>query len=183
MLAGISLLGIAALTMGLRLWNIHTYAEKAAAYVHTLRTLLPKIQGAVPEARYDNTMAALAVEETDFIALLEMPRYGAAMPVAAQWGQTGRYPCRFAGSVYDGTLQIGGTSQKGQFDFYREMSVGDALYLTDMEGNRFAYQVEDIRYEAHADQAALQRREADLKLFIKNEYALEYIIISCGVMR
>ena len=182
-MVGIGLFAAAVVVIGLRQWEIHAYEEKAAAYVHTLRTLLPEVQGAVPEARGDNTMAVLSVEEMEFIGILEMPRYGAAMPVGVQWGQISKYPCRFGGSVYDGTMQIGGTSQDGQFDFYREISVGDAVYFTDMEGDRFAYKVADIRYEKHADQSALQRREADLKLFIKNEYAMEYIIISCDVMR
>lgn len=183
MAAGIILLVATACITGFRQWEIHAYAEKSTAYVQTLRSLLPEVQGAVPEARYDNTMAAFSVEETDFIGILEMPRFGAAMPVGAAWGQSAKYPCHFDGSVYNRTLQLGGTTQKGQFDFYREISVGDVLYFTDVEGNRFAYRVEDIRYEKHADQSALRRREADLKLFIKNEYAFEYIIVFCNVMR
>ena len=96
------------------------------------------------------------------------------------WGSAGKYPCRFSGSIYDGSLQIGATTQQGQYDFYREISVGDAVLFTDMEGNRFSYTVTDIRYEKHADQAALQREDAALTLFIKNIYAFSYIIIYCN---
>ena len=76
-------------------------------------------------------------------------------------------------------MQIGATSQKGQYDFYREVSVGDSVFFTDMEGNRFSYTVMDIRYEKHADQAILQREDSALTLFVKNVYALEYIVIFC----
>jgi hypothetical protein len=78
-------------------------------------------------------------------------------------------------------MQIGGTSQAGQYAFYREISVGDTVCFTDMEGNRFAYSVTDVRYEKRADQAALQRKEAALTLFIKNVYAFEYIIVFCDL--
>ena len=126
-------------------------------------------------------MPVLSVDGTDFIGILEMPRYGSALPVAADWGKVSKYPCCLGGSVYDRSIQIGTTSQKGQYDFYREISAGDTVFFTDMEGNRFCYEVTDIRYESHADQETLQRKDAALTLFIKNVYALEYIVIFCDV--
>ena len=181
-LAGICLLVVA---MGvLILWQrgIQTSAEKAEYYVTTLRTLIPEPQGAVPEERRDNTMPMLSIDGTDFVGLLEIPRYDSALPVCADWGTPAKYPCQFYGSIYDRTMQIGGTSQEGQYDFYRDISVGDAVYFTDMEGNRYAYCVTDVRYEKRADQAALERKEASLTLFIKNVYAFEYIIVFCDVL-
>ena len=162
--------------------NIRISEQQAAAYVHTLRTLIPESQRAVPEERRDNSMPALSLDGTDFVGILEMPIYGSALPVCAEWGQIDQYPCCFCGSIYDGTLKIGGTSQRGQYDFYREISVGDNVFFTDMEGNRYALSVRDLRYVKHADQASLQRDEAVLTLFIKNVYSFEYIIISCGVL-
>ena len=79
-------------------------------------------------------------------------------------------------------MQIGCTSQKGQYDFYRDISVGDSVFFTDMEGNRFSYTVSDIRYEKNAEQSTLQKNDADLTLFIKNVYAFEYIVIYCNVL-
>lgn len=162
-------------------WNIKTSQQRSAAIVQTLRTLLPSVRDAVPEERRDNTMSALSLESTDFAGILEMPRYGASMPVCATWGEVGKYPCRFTGSVYDRTLQLGATTQAGQFDFYREISVGDTVCFTDAEGNRYTYAVTALRYAQHADQQALQREPADLTLFVKNIYGFEYLIISCTV--
>lgn len=162
--------------------SIHTSAEKAAYCVNMLRTLIPEPQGAVPEERRDNTMPTLSIDGIDFVGLLEIPRYGSTLPVCADWGTPSKYPCRFNGSIYDRTMQIGGTSQVGQYDFYREISAGDTVWFTDMEGNRFSYAVTDVRYEKSADHAALQQKGSALTLFIKNIYALEYIIIFCDVL-
>ena len=116
-----------------------------------------------------------------YIGILEMPAFASSLPVGAHWGSSSMYPCRFDGSIYDRTIQIGATTQKGQYDFYREISVGDTLYFTDMTGNRYSYAVADIRYTSHADGITPDSREADLMLFIQNVYAFEYIRIYCNV--
>lgn len=164
-------------------WGIHISQQRSGEYVNTIRSLIPSPQGAVPEERRDNTMSILSVDGTDFVGILEMPQYGSALPVCSDWGSVSKCPCRFNGSVYDRTMQIGATSQKGQYDFYRDISVGDAVYFTDMEGNRYAYSVTDIHYSASADQAVLDQQNGALTLFIKNIFAFEYIIISCDVLR
>ncbi|MBR6528325.1 MAG: hypothetical protein IKT45_10360 [Lachnospiraceae bacterium] len=163
-------------------WNIHTSAEKTEYYVDMLRTLMPEPQNAVPEERRDNTMSTLSIDGIDFVGMLEIPHYDSTLPVCADWGTPSKYPCQFYGSIYDRTMQIGGTSQKGQYDFYREISVGDTIYFTDMEGNRYGYSITDVRYEKNADQSALQHKESSFTLFIKNIYALEYIIVFCDVL-
>ena len=182
MVAGIGLLLAAAAVMALWQWGIGTSLKQNEQIVHTLRTLLPESQGAVLEPRSDNTMAVLSMGESDFVGILEIPRFGSALPICAQWGNLTQYPCYFDGSIYDGSMQIGGTTQRGQYDFYREISVGDQVHFTDMEGNRFVYTVTNMHYTKHADQAALQREDAALTLFVKNVYAFEYLIISCNVL-
>ena len=174
---------LVATAVALLLWQsgIHSAQKKVAAYVSTIGTLIPEPQGAVLEERSNNTMATLSLDGTNFVGILEMPKYGSSLPVAADWGKVTKYPCRFSGSIYDRSMQIGATTQAGQYDFYRDISVGDSVLYTDMEGNRFSYTVKDIRYEKHADQATLQKEEAALTLFIKNIYAFEYIVIFCDV--
>ena len=164
-------------------WNMRSSAQKNESYVHTLRSLMPQAQGAVIEERRDNTMAAFSLDGNDFVGILEIPMFDSALPVSAGWGKTSKFPCCFEGSIYDSSLKIGATSQKGQYDFFRQLSVGDAVYFTDMEGNRYPLAVSDIRYSKQADQAALQRNSSPLTLFIKNVYAFEYIIISCDIPR
>ena len=177
---GVGLLALAILATALWQWRVHAAAQQAQACVQTLRALIPTPQSAAPQERRDNTMAALSVDKTDFVGILEMPRYDSALPVAAEWSRPSRYPCRLDGSVYDGSLQIGLTSQKGQYDFYREISVGDAVFFTDAEGNRYAYTVTDVRYERQVDSATLRRENAALTLFVKNVYGWDYIVIFCN---
>ena len=180
-IVGVCLIIAAAVTLALWRWNIHNSEEQVQYYVNTLRSLIPEPQVAVPEERRNNTMSVLSVDGIDFVGLLELPRYESVLPVCADWGKTSRYPCRFTGSIYDGTMQLGATTQKGQYDFYRELSVGDTIHYTDVEGNRYTFTITSLCSEKHADQAALQRKEAALTLFIKNIYSFEYLVAFCDV--
>ena len=178
---GICLLVAAVGALGFWQWNISYAQKQSESYVNTLQTLLPATRDVVLEERRDNTMSVLPVNGTDFVGILELPGYGIALPVGAQWGDTSQYPCRFSGSIYDGTMQIGATTQKGQFDCYRQLSVGDTVTYTDMEANRYTLTITGLRNAQHADQAALQREEASLTLFIKNIYSFEYLIVFCDI--
>lgn len=183
LLAGIALLIVAAVVLIAWQGGIRSAGEKAAYYVQSIQALTPQSQSAVPEPRLDNAMPALSIDGTDFAGIIEVPGFGSALPVGAEWGKVSQYPCLFDGSAYDSTLQIGASSQAGQYDFYRDISVGDSVFFTDMAGNRFSYTVKDIRYQKHADQATLQKADADLTLFIQNIYAFEYIVISCDISK
>ena len=181
------LMGIALIVAGIVvtvfwLCRVNRAFKMSEYYVTSLNSIIPEPVGAVPESRRDNTMATLSVDGIDFVGILEMPRFESALPVCEDWGSVSKYPCRFDGSVYDRTLKIGLTSQKGQFDFYREISVGDAVSFIDAEGNRFGYRVSDIRYEKSASLDALTAKDSSLTLFVKNMYSREYIVIFCDVL-
>lgn len=155
------------------------YEKKAKETLSLLENAIPQPQGAVIEERGDNTMPVLLVNKTDFVGILELPDHNSVLPVCAHWGKITRYPCHFGGSIYDGSMIIGGSSQKGQYDFYREINPGDSVFFTDGEGNRYGYSVSHIQYEKTADKNALEQKDADLTLFIKNQFAFEYIILFC----
>lgn len=178
--------GVALLAAGIAVlvfwqWGLYSSREKAKHYTQALLEIIPQPVSAIPEERRDNAMPTLSVEEVDFVGIIEMPRYDSILPVCANWGKTSKYPCRLEGSVYDKSIQIGATSQKGQYDFYRDISVGDTVFFRDTEGNRYEYSVTDIRYEKNADQESLHHCDSALTLFIKNTYAFEYVVVYCNI--
>lgn len=180
-LSGIFLLTAACAILFLWHWNIHTSRQRTQDYVYILRGLIPEAQNSALEERRDNAMPRLSLDGRDFIGILEIPLYDSALPVCADWGNPSQYPRCLSGSIYDRSIRIGATSQTGQYDFYRELSVGDSVFFTDMEGNRYTLEISDLRYAKQADQTALQSCNAALTLFIKNLYAFEYLIVFCDI--
>ncbi len=142
--------------------------------VEIITQLIPQPENAVIENRSDNTMPSLSVDGIDYIGLLEIPVFSRVLPVRAWYGSGSPY--RYSGSAYDGSLVVWATTQKGQFDFYRDMCVNDLLYFTDMTGDRFSYQVQDIVYTADFD----NMESSGLMLVIKNDYSFEYIVVLCS---
>ena len=176
---GASLLVLATLALIFWQWSIGSSQKQAASYAETLQKLISETRDTAPMQRSDHTMAVVSLDGTDFVGILEMPQYGSVLPVCASWGSVSEYPCRFDGSIYDSTMQIGATSQQGQYDFFREISVSDCVVFTDMEGNRYTYAVTDICHAESVDHAVLERKESDLTLFVKNIYSFEYVVIFC----
>lgn len=160
-------------------WSIKRSADNISEYVKALDELIFEVRPAVIEARVNNTMPSLGACGKNFIAILELPANNASFPVGAMWDDVNDYPCLFSGSAYDGSLVIGTSNQRGQFDFVKEVDVGNTVYLTDMVGDRFSYEVVDICYSDHADIESLYSESDDLTIFVKNIYAFEYIIIRC----
>lgn len=144
-------------------------------------SLMPEIQNAQADDRIDTSMSSLNIDSTDFCAVLEIPRYGACLPVATKWDKTRvrMYPCRYTGSIYDGTLVIGGADSRGQLDFLSDITEGDAVLLTDTEGNCYAYKINAIELADIASTETLISDECDLVLFARNTYSSGYTVIRC----
>jgi hypothetical protein len=176
---GVCLFVTAISLLALWIWNVNTSKDRCEKQVETISDLIPPLQSAFPEERVDNTMSVLSLNGTDFIGVLEFPQFNSKLPVGNTWGDTFKHPCRFNGSIYNRTIQIGATTQKGQLDFYREISVGDSAIFVDMEGNLYSYTISNLRYEKHINQSTLQKEDSDLVIFAKNIYSFEYLIIYC----
>lgn len=176
---GVSLIIVSVLLLSVLQGNIYFSVIKRQEYVKTIQSLIPTTHGSVLEEQNNNSMSVLSLEGVDFVGLLAMPKFNSVLPVGAQWGKSIKYPCKFNGSIYDRTIQIGATTQKGQYDFYHEISVGDDVLFTDMVGKVYSYEISNIRYDTHIDQTSLTASNSDLTLFIKNIFDFNYIIISC----
>ena len=147
-----------------------------------MQTILPPATPGATDQYSSMEMPSLQLCGNDYVALLEAPKYGAKLPVRSHWDAlaAGNCPSRFYGTVYDGSLIIGGSGREGHLDFLGWIQNGDTLLVTDMTGAQFAYRVTKIFRASSAQQELLMDKSADLTLFAWNNMGLEYIIVRCA---
>lgn len=158
-------------------------SRRAQSLVTEIEALLPEKTKGIPEDRADRSMPVLQVEGMDFSGILEVPAFGVALPIYSQWdtGKLSSFPCRYFGNVYDGSLIVGGSDRKGQFDFCGRIDIGNAVVVTDMTGAQYIYTVHTVERSKKADADTLVAEGNSLTLFMKDAYAMEYIIVRCAM--
>lgn len=161
--------------------RIHRGAEYSQRILSAINEILPERTVGVPGMYSVSGMPVLEMEGVDYAALVEVPSFGVALPVANQWDSKNLSltPARFAGSAYDSSLVIGGIDDSRQFGFCDKIQHGAIITVTDMTGAQFTYTVCQIDRAKHAETQWLTEAEYDLTLFCHDVYAMEYIAVRC----
>ncbi|MBR5313341.1 MAG: hypothetical protein IKU40_10735 [Clostridia bacterium] len=151
--------------------------------VEKLYNLIPTVHSGAQEDRVDMNMPALEMDGENFIGIIEIPFYEITLPVCGSWNKhkISSFPCRYYGNLYDSSLIIGGSDAEGHFDFIKTTSVGDAVFVTDMTGGQYFYQVEWIEKYDEISGEVLMEKSADLVLFTKNTYSFDYTVVFCSM--
>lgn len=153
----------------------------ATQTVEKICAILPPRSLGVAQMHSNQEMPVLQVAGKDFIGLIEIPAFGKILPIFSSWeaSKVTSYPCRFWGSAYDGTLIIGGADQQGQFDFLDQVELGSVIKVVDMTGAEYVYSVTRVDRSKTAEAEALMDDDADLTLFARDAYSMEYVIVRC----
>lgn len=155
--------------------------RQIGGYVEQLKESMPEITDAFAEERQDVSMSMMEIDGNDFVGILEVPFCGIEFPIGSSWEkkQLIQYPCRYWGSAYDGSLVIGGSDRKGQFDFMDEISIGDCIYFTDMTGAKYSYVVSWVERVKEVPTQYLENENVGLTIFVRNQYGFDYTVVRC----
>ncbi len=151
--------------------------------IFEMRGLMPEIQNGVPDSKTNISMPMLEIDGMNFIGIIEIPAFNITLPVYSTWNtaKLSKFPCRYMGSVYNNTLIIGGSDNKGQFDFMKIISENDYVFFTDTTGMRYSYRVDNIEISKDASTESLKGEKGDLIFFARNTYSLDYTIVRCAL--
>lgn len=91
-------------------------------------------------------MPEKVMEGKGYIGMLEIPSLGRKLPVMSVWTEENlqKAPCRYSGSAYMQNLVIAGHNYRAHFSGIGNLKKGDSVIFTDMDGNRFFYEVSEI---------------------------------------
>ena len=107
------------------------------------------------------------IEGNGYIDLLELPALGLSLPVMGEWSYPNLKlaPCRYSGSAYTGDFTIAGHNYSTHFGPIGGLNAGDSITFTDMQGNRFAYEVQVVETLEVTAVEDMVSEEWDLTLF------------------
>lgn len=163
---------------GFVFWN----CKSAETLTSRIEAVLPPRTPGDPQDTSDSAMPVLQLDGKDFCGLISVPAFGVKLPVFDTWKPSAviRYPCRFWGTIYDGSLILGGSSQLGQFDFCSRLDLDDRIIITDLLGTEYTCRVDRIDRSSSADFARLSSGGYPLTLFAPDGFSTSYIIVRCS---
>lgn len=91
-------------------------------------------------------MPTQEIDGQDYIGTLVIESLGLSLPIISEWSypRLRIAPCRYAGSAYLDNMVIAAHNYKSHFGHLKNLSQGDTVTFTDIDGNVFNYQVVEI---------------------------------------
>ena len=183
MVLGAVLILCAAGLLGYNRWDA-ARAEKASQEV--LGELEQTMQKTITEHQQENETAApqpvldptqemttVEVEGRDYIGVLSIPAVERELPVMAQWSYAGLKiaPGRYSGTTYGDDLVICGHNYAMHFSPIKWLALGSEVYFTDMDGQRWSYEVSNVE--------TIQPTDIDKMITASDEDAWDLTLFTC----
>ncbi|MCD8249740.1 MAG: sortase [Lachnospiraceae bacterium] len=133
----------------------------------------------------DGEMPMVEIDDYAYIGTLTISRYGLSLPVMSEWSYPGLKiaPGRYQGSVWTDDLIICGHNYERHFGKLKNLEYGDGIVFTDVNGNVFTYQVEEVIILQPTDVEKMVSQESgewDLTLFTCTIGGRTRVIVRCS---
>lgn len=117
----------------------------------------------------------------DYIGVLDLPDLGLSLPVISEWSYAGlkKAPCRYAGSAYLDNMVICAHNYRTHFGGIKNLSAGNSVVFTDIDGNVFTYQVTDIEILRPYASEEMVSGDWDLTLFTCTVGGARRVTVRC----
>lgn len=116
---------------------------------------------------YDPTMTEVEIDGYAYIGYLSIPAVGLELPIMSEWdyARLKIAPCRYSGSTKTDNLVICAHNFDRHFGPIRNLSPGDSIYFTDMDGSVWHYEVDAVDILAPTQVEDMTAGDYDLTLF------------------
>ena len=122
------------------------------------------------------------IEGRGYIGVLRIPALSLELPVIGEWSYPGlkSAPCRYTGSAYLDNMVVVAHNYFGHFGNLRNLSQGDEVAFTDVDGNVFRYEVVELETLSPFAVEEMTRGDWDLTLFTCTVGGQYRVTVRCG---
>lgn len=164
--------GIALVASAAALISYNVYVDNKAA--KGIDEIINQISiDAVQEAQPDYIlnpnmeMPIISVNGVDYVGKISIPELELELPVISDctYPNLKIAPCRYSGSAYLNNMVIAGHNYSSFFGTLKNISTDNKIVFTDIDGNVFMYEVDDIQVLLPTDIENMIVSDWDLTLF------------------
>jgi sortase A len=122
----------------------------------------------VVDSTDDNSdMPTELIGDYEYIGELTIPALDLQLPIISEWNYKALKiaPCRYTGSVYTDDLIIAAHNYTTHFGRLKELSIGDEVDFTDLNGETYVYKVAEKEILKPTAVEEMESDEWDLTLF------------------
>lgn len=137
--------------LSLFLWNQKEDAKAGDAVEEVLPQVVEEIEAAIEDETvipdpYTPEMTEVEIDGYLYVGYISIPALELELPVMSEWDYTRLKiaPCRYCGSTKTDDLVIAAHNYTRHFGNIKNLSVGDTVYFTDMDGVVSIYEVVEI---------------------------------------
>lgn len=126
-------------------------------------------------------MPVETVDGEDYIGVLRIPALDLELPIHSQWSykRLKTAPCRYSGSAYQDDLVLCAHNYATHFGGLKSLRTGDEVTFTDVDGNRFRYQVAAVEALAPTDIQEMTAGDWPLTLFTCTPGGQSRVAVRC----
>lgn len=118
----------------------------------------------------DFQLLEVQIKGVDYIGTLEIPNLNIRLPIGSLLSDAGlkKTPCRFQGNMSSRNLIVGAHNYQTHFGQLDTLQEGDLVYITDVKGKIYQYQLEYIEIIQEDNVVELIQGNPNLTLFTCN---------------
>lgn len=126
-------------------------------------------------------MPKIEVNNNYYIGYLEIPALNLKLPVINEltYDNLNIAPCRYKGSAYLDNMVIAAHNFQSHFGNISQLSLGDEVIFTDIDGNTFFYEVSDFETLRGTQVEDMVNSDSELTLFTCNYDGSARVTVRC----
>lgn len=123
------------------------------------------------------------IEGREYIGIITFPNLKLQLPVLANWDYDTLKisPCRYSGSILDGTLIVAGHNYTRHFGMLGSITQGDDVYFTDVDGKQYEFAVSKVELLEETDVDEMKNGGGgwDMTVFTCNYSGRQRLTLRC----